>query len=100
MTESRRTAIVHLDRKGPCPSPRAVTAALAPARGVRGVQFEPRDRLLVVRFDRRDIGMADIVRLIEDAGMIVSSLAVRRPDPARALATGMPARLPPRRRGL
>ncbi len=100
MTESRRTAIVHLDKRGPCPSRRALATTLALRRGVRGVQFEPRDRLLVVRFDGCHIGMADIVRLIEDAGMIVSSLAVRRPAPARALATGMPARLPPRRRGL
>ena len=100
MTESRRTAIVHLDQRGPCPSRRALATTLALRRGVRGVRFEPRDRLLVVRFDGGHIGMADIVRLIEDAGMIVSSLALRRPAPVRALATGGLARLLPWRRGL
>jgi copper chaperone CopZ len=46
-------------------------------RGVRVVDFVPTESRLTVEFDREETGLAEIVRIIEDAGPAVSSVAQR-----------------------
>lgn len=46
-------------------------------RGVVDFEFVPTESLITVRFDRNETGLAEIVRMIEDAGSSVSSVAQR-----------------------
>lgn len=71
------TALIHLrdplrpiDRSGMEP-------LLRVTHGVEAVTFGPTEPLITVRFDRDQVGVADLVRLIEDCGSRVSGVAQR-----------------------
>lgn len=69
--------IVHLRE----PARGAVRAALEPAltvmRGVAAVRIADEEPLITIEFDSGQIGLAQIVRTIEDNGAAVSGVAQR-----------------------
>lgn len=72
------TAIIHL-RDPARPGLRALLeSTLRLIRGIDQFQIEPAESLITVQFDGEQTGLAEIVRLIEDAGTPVSSVAQRR----------------------
>ena len=71
------TAILHLHRSGRPPEREALQVVLGPLQGVREVEVEAREQVVMVRFDEELTGLADIVRSIEDEGSTVSSVAQR-----------------------
>ncbi len=72
------TAIIHL-REPARPGLRALLeSTLRLIRGIDQFQIEPAESLITVQFDGEQTGLAEIVRLIEDAGTSVSSVAQRR----------------------
>lgn len=73
------TAIIHLRAAGTVPGEDLMQAMRRLARGVADVRFSPAEGLLTVRFDQDQAGLADLVRLIEDAGTAVAGVALRRP---------------------
>lgn len=81
---SRYTAVIHLRD----PATPVVGAVVEPmlrlSRGVDAVHYEPTESLITVTFDQEQTGLADLVRLIEDEGSVVSSVAQRQVPLARA----------------
>jgi len=72
------TAIIHL-REPPFPGAGAlIEPMLRVIRGIDEVNFEPAESLITLRFDRDQMGLAEIVRMIEDCGPTVSGVAQRR----------------------
>jgi hypothetical protein len=72
------TAVIQL-REPSIPSARALIEPMLRAiQGVHEVTFEPGEWLVAVKFSRDLIGLAEIVRVIEDAGSSVASVAERR----------------------
>jgi copper chaperone CopZ len=75
---SRVTAIIHL-RDPALPRAEAVVAPmLRVIRGIDEVSFEPDDSLITVEYDGEQTSLAEIVRVIEDCGPVVTSVAQRR----------------------
>ncbi|MBT8485753.1 MAG: hypothetical protein HKO59_18060 [Phycisphaerales bacterium] len=72
------TAILHLHQPALPWEQDAARRSLAGADGVLAVRFVPRDLLLVVRFDHRVVGVAEIVRRAKRAGVTVAGVAQRR----------------------
>jgi copper chaperone CopZ len=74
---SLSTAVIYL-REPIHPGVRAIIApTLLLLRGVVDYEFVPAESLITVRFDRHKTGVAEIVRMIEDAGSAVTSVAQR-----------------------
>ena len=74
---SLHRAIIHL-REPARPGVRVLLSSmLLLMRGVRQVEFVPRESLVTVVFDHGETGLAEIVRAIEDVGPAVSSVAQR-----------------------
>jgi hypothetical protein len=75
---SLSTAIIHL-RQPPAELTKArIEPSLRFAKGVNQVTFDAIDSLISVHFDHEQTGLADLVRLIEDQGAEVASVAQRR----------------------
>ena len=73
-----RNAILHLREAGGPLSTGSLALAISALRGVRGVRVLPVEHLVIVRFEHRAIGLADIVREIELQGSAVASVAQRQ----------------------
>jgi copper chaperone CopZ len=55
-----------------------VPAALGVVRGVSSVRFDADESLISVRFNVLQTSLGEIVRVIEDTGAVVESVAQRR----------------------
>jgi copper chaperone CopZ len=86
---SFETAIVHLRDGQALPGGDAVLAVLRPLRGVAGVDVCPAESLVAIRFDHDLIGLAEIVRTLEDDGTAVAGVAQRR-SPIEDIDLGAP----------
>lgn len=72
------TAIIHLRDPKMMPNARAIfEPMLRVVRGVHQVQFDPKDSLVKVHFNSEITSLAEIVRVIEDLGPQVESIAQR-----------------------
>jgi copper chaperone CopZ len=77
LMRSLYTAIIHV-RDPLVPAVQSlIDTALGHIPGVEEVGYDPPDAVITVRFDQQLTGLADIVRLIEDAGTGVSGVAQR-----------------------
>ena len=74
---SLATAIVHLRRQDRPLQESRVRGALRPLPGVRTFELSDADEIIAVLFDERTIGLADIVRSIEDCGGLVAGVSRR-----------------------
>jgi copper chaperone CopZ len=71
------TAVLELHDASPAPGAGVLSAVLAPLRGVIDVSVDPAGSVVTVRFDHDLTGIGEIVRLIEDMGAVVASIAPR-----------------------
>jgi copper chaperone CopZ len=77
------TAVIQLREPSAASARALIEPALRSIRGVHSVVIEPSDWLVAVKFNRDLVGLADLVRAIEDAGAPVWSVAERRGGPLK-----------------
>ena len=71
------TALIHLRDPIRPINRTGMEPLLRVTHGVEAVTFALTEPLITVRFDPDQIGVADLVRLVEDCGLRVSSVAQR-----------------------
>lgn len=76
--QSKLTAIIQLRDVTLMRADAIVGPMLRVIRGIDEVSFEPDESIITVDFDSEQTSLAEIVRVIEDCGPVVASVAQRR----------------------
>jgi hypothetical protein len=72
------TAIIHLRDPLSAEHQARLEPLVRLVRGVRQVSVEPTDQLIAIEFDDGLVGLAELVRALEDEGVGVEGVAQRR----------------------
>jgi len=80
---SMQTAVLHLRGDVDHHARRELHRSLLQMRGVWAVSFPPSAGVLTASYDDARLSLADVVRVVEDSGTIVSGVAVRATPPRR-----------------
>lgn len=77
---SYMTAIIHLREPATPVAKSILEPVLRLVRGVYAADIQPTETHITIEFDNGQIGLADIVRMVEDLGVSVGGVAQRRSD--------------------